>query len=211
MENYIDLWLKQRTCFIAIMCSISLYGWCRCSLYDTPYSAECKAVYNTNCSLFILYLCWDMCKVFSRTQTINDKLIAHHIFSIVGIMNNFSLQTSHVMMSLSMSLMDYVLKKQNGPITLYRSSCILFIRIPLATYFALVYNPTIVSYNEIKMNNTPYSICFIMYDTYLLYSLCRPFMPYFRNLIQIKSKDMQSVLHLFSFETPILHRTKQEN
>ncbi len=186
MDNSIEIWLKQRSYFIAMMCGISLYGWSRCSIYDTLYSTECKLVYNTNCSLFILYLCWDIYKVYNRTQTLKDKLIAHHIFSIIGIMNNFSLQTSHVMIALSMSLMDYVLKNQYIPLALYRSTCILFIRIPLASYFMLMYNPTTISYYIVKMNNTPYSICFILYDTYLLYSLWRPVMPYLMNQIKYK-------------------------
>lgn len=190
MDNSIESWLKQRSYFIAIMCGISLYGWCRCSIYDTSYSIECKSVYNTNCSFFVLYLCWDIYKVFSRTQTLKDKLIAHHIFSIVGIMNNFSLQTSHVMIALSMSLMDYVLKNQYIPLALYRSSCILFIRVPLATYFMLMYNPT-VSYYLVKMNNTPYSICFILYDTYLLYNLWRPVIPYLQIFVQNKFNEIR--------------------
>ncbi len=54
------------------MCSISLYGWCRCSLYDTP-STEYVIVYNTNCSLFVLFLCWDMYTFIKSTQTMNDE------------------------------------------------------------------------------------------------------------------------------------------
>jgi len=190
MDNYIESWLKHRSYFIAAMCSISLYGWCRCSLYNTAYTTECKGVYNANCSFFILYLCWDMYKVFTRTQTLKDKLIAHHIFSIVGIMNNFSLQTSHVMIALSMSLMDYLLKNKYIPLLIYRSSCILLIRIPLATYFMVMYNPTTVSYYGININNTPYSICFMLYDTYLLYCLWNPFMPYFMNVVQNKINEI---------------------
>ena len=191
MDDFIETWLKKCSYSKAVMCSISLYGWCRCSLYDTP-STECVVVYNTNCSLFVLFLCWDMYTFIKSTQTMNDILIVHHIFSIIGIILNFSLQTSHTMISLSMTLMDYVLMKQYMQLALYRSLCILIIRIPLATYFMLLYNPTTISYYAVNMNNAPYSICFILYDIYILYNTWKRYIPYIRSIIQCKLHIRQS-------------------
>lgn len=190
MDNYIEDWIKQRSYFIAIMCGISLYGWSQCSIYDIPHSTECKTAYNTNCSLFILFLCWDACKIMYRKQTVVDKLVVHHLFSIIGVFHNFSLQTSHVMLSLCMSLMDHTLKNRYIPLIVYRSSCILFVRIPLATYFMIMYNPNNVTFG-ITMNNTPYSICFIAYDIYTMYSAWKPIMPYVREVVRNKCYTLQ--------------------
>jgi len=190
MDNYIEEWIKQRSYFIAIMCSFSLYGWSQCSL---QHSTECKTLYSMNCSLFIIYLCWDAYKVFYKKRTIQDKLVIHHIFSMIGVINNFSLQTSHVMLSLCMSLMEHILKNRYIPLIVYRSSCILFIRIPIATYFMLINNPNTVTFG-ITTNNTPYSICFIIYDIYTLYSLWKQAIPYIRDVIRITPLDITHFL-----------------
>lgn len=196
----VDEWDKQRCYLTSFMSALSLYGWYRYSLFDqNPHNKY--EVYHINCLVFLLFLCYDTYKTIIRAETqkrcLNKNILAHHIVSFIGIISKTPLQTSHTMISLCCSSMDYKLRDDKLSLVLYRASCIIFIRIPVATFFLLYYNPTVIySITKISMNNTPYSVCFICYDLYTLYGWYSPNKVFFQGLFANKLNQIRNSIYI---------------
>lgn len=177
--------MKHRCFFMAAMCGLSLYSWFHYSLFD-PIDNSFYTPYYQNCLLMLFYLTWDtyhMCKTPLIRRT--DLMIHHSVsfVSYVSCINNNALQMSNVMIMECISLMNYALRsKENARILkLYRTLCILCVRMPLSLWMWLYYNPTIIypimkvtkgNYHYIYLTTVGnlYSF-FIIYDMFILWKL----------------------------------------
>jgi len=178
--------MRKRCYFISIMCSISLYTWYSYSLF-TPVKNDVFTPYYQNALLMIFYLCWDtyhMTLSSNKSILFRKDLLIHHIVSLVvylSYINNATLQLSNVLIMESISLMNYVWRKHNKWLNLYRTCCIFVIRMPLSLWFWLYYNPQIHSpyiktivgeYHHIYLHllNNVY-LLFLLYDAYILWQI----------------------------------------
>ena len=140
--------MRKRCYFISIMCSISLYTWYSYSLF-TPVENSVFTPYYQNSLLMIFYLCWDtyhMTLSSNKSILFRKDLLIHHIVSLIvylSCINITALQMSNVLIMECISLMNYVWRKHNKWLNLYRTACIFLIRIPLSLWFWLYYNPEI--------------------------------------------------------------------
>jgi hypothetical protein len=115
-----------------------------------------------------------------------DLMIHHSITTIVYLIyiNNATLQINHVLIMECISLMNYVWRNNPQLLKLYRTLCILCVRMPLSLWFLLYYNPSII-YPYWKLTRT-YShylylktlsniyLFFIVYDMFILWKLYKP-------------------------------------
>ena len=181
--------MKTRCYFISAMCSMSLYSWYNYSLFG-PVIIDFFTPYYQNCLLMLFYLCWDTYKMtLSEHKTIlfRTDLIIHHIISLIvflSYINNTTLQMSHVLIMECISLMNYIWKDNPQILNIYRTCCIVLVRMPLSFWFLLYYNPNIMSpylsltieYNHYLYLKTLGNIYlfFIFYDVYILWKIYQP-------------------------------------
>ena len=181
--------MRKRCYFISIMCSISLYTWYSYSLF-TPVENSVFTPYYQNSLLMIFYLCWDtyhMTLSSNKSILFRKDLLIHHIVSLIvylSYINNTALQISNVLIMECISLMNYVWRKHNKWLNLYRTCCIFLIRIPLSLWFWLYYNPEIYSpYLKTIVNDFHHTyldllsnvyVLFIFYDMYILWQIYKP-------------------------------------
>ena len=181
--------MKTRCYFISAMCSMSLYSWYNYSLFD-PVIINFFTPYYQNCLLMLFYLGWDTYKMtLSEHKTIlfRTDLIIHHIISLIiylSYINNTTLQISHVLIMECISLMNYIWKDNPQILNIYRTCCILLVRMPLSFWFWLYYNPNIMypfwkltrEYNHYVYLKTLVNIYlfFIFYDVYILWKIYQP-------------------------------------
>ena len=173
--------MKQRCYFIAVMCGISLYGWYNYSLFE-PINNSFFTPYYQNCLLMLFYLGWDIYHMITNDVLYRTDLMIHHLITIVvyvSFINITSLQMSHVLIMECVSLMNHVWRNHPTCIKLYRTLCIICIRMPLSFWMWLYYNPTI-TYPYAKLTRTHnhflylYTLSniyafFIIYDIFILW------------------------------------------
>ena len=178
--------MKQRCYFISAMCGMSLYSWYNYSLFD-PINNSFFTPYYHNCLLMLFYLGWDTYHMITKPILFRTDLMIHHSITMVvylSYINNTTLQMSNVLSMECISLMNYVWRNNPQLLKLYRTICILCVRMPLSLWFWLYYKPTIV-YPYWELTRT-YHHClylstfgniylfFIIYDIFILWRLYKP-------------------------------------
>ena len=187
--NIINKHMKNRCYFISIMCGMSLYSWYNYSLFDI-INNNFFTPYYQNCLLMLFYLGWDTYNMtLSKNKSLlfrTDLCIHHFVTGIayISYINTVSLQASNVLIMECISLMNYIWRNNPRLLKIYRTLCILFVRIPLSLWFWLYYNPTITyiylektfTYNYyiylLTMSNI--YVFFIIYDIFILWKLFKP-------------------------------------
>ena len=177
---------KQRCCFISAMCGMSLYSMYNYSLFD-PIDNSFFTPYYQNCLLMLFYLGWDTYRMITQHILYRTDLMIHHSVSAVIVLsyiNNATLQLSYLLIMECISLMNFYWRNNRQLLKLYRTLCILCIRMPLSMWAGLYYNPTILypywkktrTYNRylylIIMGNTFFF--YIIYDMFILWKLYKP-------------------------------------
>lgn len=178
--------MKHRCYFISVMCSASLYNWYNYSLFDPVINSIFTAYYQ-NCLLMLFYLCWDtyhMTLSPNRLLLYRTDLVIHHAVTLaiyLSYINNTSLQMSNVLIMESISLMNYTWRNRPELLNIYRTACILLVRMPLSFWFWLYYNPNVIFpylkdtrshnyYLYLRALGNLYCF-FICYDIYILWKL----------------------------------------
>ena len=136
--------MKQKCYFISAMCGMSLYSWYNYSLFD-PIDNSFFTPYYQNGLLFCFYLGWDTYHMITIPVLFRTDLMIHHsvcFVCYVSYINNTPLQMSHYLSMECISLMNYVWRNNPQLLKLYRTLCILCVRVPLITWCFLYYNPT---------------------------------------------------------------------
>lgn len=181
--------MKNRCYFISAMCSASLYSWYNYSLFD-PVVNDFYTVYYQNCLLMLFYLCWDTYHMIlspNRALLYRTDLVIHHTVTLaifLSYINNTALQMNHVLIMESISLMNYVWRDRPEILNIYRTACILLIRMPLSFWFSLYYNPNII-FPYFKENRSHYHytylhalsnvyLFFLCYDVFILWKIYKP-------------------------------------
>ena len=175
--------MKQRCYFISAMCGMSLYSWYNYSLFD-PINNSFFTPYYQNCLLVLIYLGWDTKRMIDTPILFRTDLMIHHSITTViylSYINNTTLQMSNYLIMECISLMNYVWRNNPKLLKLYRTFCIVFIRIPLITWHLLYYNPrfaipmlknnvNILFFNLLCVLEK-FHIFFIIYDMFILWKL----------------------------------------
>ncbi len=181
--------MKHRCYFISAMCSASLYSWYNYSLFDPIINSFFTAYYQ-NCILMIFYLCWDTYHMTLSPNSLllyRTDLVIHHSVTLaiyLSYINNTALQMNNVLVMESISLMNYAWRNRPELLNIYRTACILLIRMPLSFWFYLYYNPNIMlpylketssyeHYLYLRALSNLY-LFFICYDVYILWKLYKP-------------------------------------
>jgi hypothetical protein len=178
--------MKTRCCFIAAMCSMSLYNWYSYSLF-APIDNSVFTPYYCNCLLMLYYLSWDTYRMCTNPILFRTDLMIHHSVTLVvylSYINNTTLQISHVLLMECISLMNYVWRNNPPYLKIYRIVCIFLIRMPLSFFFWIYYNP-VVLYPYLEETRSPIHylylstlgnvyMFFIVYDLFILWKLYKP-------------------------------------
>jgi hypothetical protein len=136
--------MKRRCMFISAMCGLSLYSWYNYSLFD-PIDNNPYTPYYQNGLLFLFYLGWDTYHMATTAILYRTDLVIHHIFAFMltgSSLNNCTLHMSDYMIMECISLMNYTLRNNVRVLNIYRTVCILCVRMPLTLWFILFYHPT---------------------------------------------------------------------
>lgn len=178
--------MKNRCYFISVMCGMSLYNWYNYTLFD-PINNDFFTPYYQNCLLMLFYLGWDMYHMIHTPVLFRTDLMVHHSITTIvylSYINNTALQASNVLIMECVSLMNYVWRNNPQLLKLYRTLCIILIRMPLSFWFWLYYNPKIIipyfkltrTYNHYLYLYTLGNIYmfFIVYDMFILWKLYKP-------------------------------------
>ena len=181
-----DEHMKHRCYFITTMCGLSLYTWSNYSLFD-PITNDFFTPYYQNCLLMIFYLTWDTYNMITRPILYRTDLMIHHavVFIVfISSKNYMSLLASNIIIMENISLLNYALRDNIRLLNLYRTACILFVRLPLTIWVFIYYNPNIIIPHLYKTVTTVeyyylYFILklqtfFILYDMFILWKLYSP-------------------------------------
>jgi hypothetical protein len=171
-ENVISQHMKTRCYFMSVMCGVSLYTWTNYSLFD-PVNNDFFSPHYQNCLLFLFYLSWDLYKMYTNKLLYRTDLVIHHIVSISSCaltFNSYSLQMSNMLIAESISVMNYVWSNEPELLKLWRTACVLLCRMPIELFLIFGHNPTFNAFGW-TTNNTPFAICFILYDCHILWKL----------------------------------------
>jgi hypothetical protein len=178
--------MKNRCYFISAVCGMSLYSWYKYSLFD-PIDNSFITPYYQN-SLFVLfYLSWDTYHMIKKPILFRTDLLIHHIVSSAGcisIINYNALQTNNVLIMECISLMNYIWRNNPKLLKLYRTLCILCVRMPLCIWLFFYYNHNyFLPYINLQLTYHVYMyvyiIChtfifYIVYDMFILWKLYKP-------------------------------------
>jgi hypothetical protein len=185
--------MKHRCCFISTLCSLSLFTWYNnCSSSDTvsmsippthddndyrhPRFHHLTPQY-LNCLFMAFYLCWDMYHMTlssNRRILFRTDLIIHHVVTLKTILyyiNHIPLEISKTIIMECISLMNYTWRDNKKKLNLYRTFCILFVRMPLSFFFMLYKRNTIVTFPYTQINGYWF---FIFYDAFILWKIYKP-------------------------------------
>ena len=180
--------MKHRCYFISAMCSMSLYSWYNYSLFD-PINNRFFTPYYQNCLLMLCYLGWDIYHMITTPVLFRTELMMHHYATLVvylSFINNVSLEASNVLIMECISLMNYVWRNNPPLLKLYRTLCILCVRVPLSLWLLLYYSPNIIIpyYKQLQLHSIHYLylstlhsygwIMYIIYDMFILWKLYKP-------------------------------------
>lgn len=185
--------MKHRCYFISALCALSMYSWYNYGLSTgTNNNDNCedndKSInnnnnnnyfnsYYSNCLLMIFYLCWDafhMLLSSNRRILFRTDLIIHHtvtLFTTLHFINCIPLQISNTIIMECISLLNYVWKDDKKKLNLYRTFCILLVRVPCSFFFIFYNRNNIVNFPYTKINGYWF---FIFYDTFILWKLYKP-------------------------------------
>jgi hypothetical protein len=184
--------MKYRCYFISTLCSLSLYtwyNWYNGSLVDTIHHDNIIITnYNNrfhhvtpqhlNCLLMVFYLCWDMYHMIlssNRRILFRTDLILHHVVTlstVLNYINHIPLEISNTIIMECISLMNYAWRDNKKKLNLYRTFCILFVRMPLSFFFTLYKrNNNIVKFPYTQINGYWF---FIFYDAFILWKIYKP-------------------------------------
>jgi hypothetical protein len=181
--------MKHRCCFISTLCSLSLYTWYNnCSSSDTVYMSippthddndhrlsrfHRLTPQYLNCLLVGFYLSWDMYHMTlssNRSILFRTDLIIHHVSmlsTLLNYMNYIPLEISKIIIMECISLMNYTWRDNKKILNLYRTFCILFVRMPLSFFFICKRN-TIITFPYTQINGYWF---FIFYDAFILWKI----------------------------------------
>ena len=180
--------MKHRCYFISAMCSMSLYSWYNYSLFD-PINNRFFTPYYQNCLLMLCYLGWDIYHMITTPVLFRTELMMHHYATLVvylSFINNVSLEASNILIMECISLMNYVWRNNPPLLKLYRTLCILCVRVPLSLWLLLYYSPNIIIpyYKQLQLHSIHYLylstlhsygwIMYIIYDMFILWKLYKP-------------------------------------
>lgn len=177
--------MKHRCYFISVMCFLSIYTWFSNNLFTYDfYQIKTVSASYINCVIFMFYLHWDLyMMLYSKHKSIlfRKDLFIHHIISLLvylSYINSIEVIMSNILIMECISLLNYTLKDNSKLLNLYRTLCILCIRMPISLWFWIYYNPTYVypyyyaNYSKVIyyyltiLNNI--FLFFIVYDLYIL-------------------------------------------
>ena len=192
MESQVDIQnehMKQRCYYIFAMCSMSLYTWYNYSLFDPVDNSICTPYYQ-NGLLFLFYLGWDtyhMTLSSNRHVLYRTDLIIHHVFAFIltgSSLNNDALHMSNYMIMECISVMNYIGRNNPQLLNVYRTACIMLVRMPLSVYFLVHYHPNYMfPYWESTRTSNHYlylywlykATCFfVFYDMFILWKIYKP-------------------------------------
>lgn len=170
--------MKNRCFFIFAMCGLSMYTWYNYSLFD-PINNDNEnndyfTAYYKNCLLMMFYLCWDMYYMTlssNRRILFRTDLIVHHVITLCTILtyiNHIPLQISNTIIMECISIMNYNWRNNQKLLKIYRTFCILFVRMPLTFWFIFFYKNNIVQFPYSKINGYWF---FILYDAFILWKI----------------------------------------
>jgi hypothetical protein len=170
--------MKNRCFFIFAMCGLSMYTWYNYSLFD-PINNDNEnndyfTAYYKNCLLMMFYLCWDMYYMTlssNRRILFRTDLIVHHVMTLYTLLtytNHIPLQISNTIIMECISLMNYTWRNNQKLLKIYRTFCILFVRMPLTFWFIFYNKNNIVQFPYSKINGYWF---FILYDAFILWKI----------------------------------------
>lgn len=176
--------MKRRCYFISAICGMSLYTWYNYSLFD-PINNSFLTPYYQNCLFMLFYLGWDTYHIITNPVLYRTDLMINHCFTIVfGFsFTKIPLVGSNVLIMECISLMNYIWRNNPKLLKLYRTICVLCIRIPLSLWLLLYYSPNIIIpyYKPLNLHNIHYLylsslhlngwIMYIIYDMFILWKL----------------------------------------
>ena len=188
---------KCRLYFILPMFLVSLYNWYTCSLYD-PVNTSFFTSYYQNCMLMLFYLGWDAYHMMYNPLLFRMYLMVHHILSFVTysiFINICPLQMSHLLIMQCILLMDNLLINHQQLLNMYRTLCILLIRIPIWNWMWLYYFPTYILPNfqvYVYLSVIGKIMPLVtLYDIVILWKICK----YVKYILQLKH-DVQHVKNI---------------
>ena len=130
--------------------------------------------------MFISYLLWDMYAMMREPILFRNDLMIHHIFTffmyVSGTYYNFLKTGSLFMLAESISLFNYVLRKQQRILNYYRLFTIFCIRMPIWFGFLYIHNQ-----HFLYLSYTPYIIftygptLLIIYDLFIIRKIISAF------------------------------------
>jgi hypothetical protein len=178
----------HRCYFISTLCSLSLYTWYNnCSWSDTMsippmhddnnYHHHRVTPQYLNCLLMAFYLCWDMYHMTlssNRRILFRTDLIIHHVVTLstlLNYINHIPLEISNIIIMECISLMNYAWRDNKKKLNLYRTFCILFVRMPLSFFFIFYKRNNIVRFPYTQINGCWF---FIFYDAFILWKIYKP-------------------------------------
>jgi len=178
--------MKLRCYFISAMFSMSLYTWYNYSLFD-PIDNSFMTPYYQNCLFFLFYLGWDTYHMITNPILFRTDLMIHHTlssFTYISFFHICPLQMSNCLILECISLMNYVWRNNPQLLNLYRTVCILCVRLPLWSWIWIYYFPNYILTHYILIlspNHYVYlsitskiMIFFTIYDLFLLHKLYNP-------------------------------------
>ena len=135
----------------------------------------------------LFYLGWDTYHMITNPILFRTELIIHHsisFFTYITFTHICPLQLSNILVCECISLMNNVWRYNPRILKMYRTFCILCVRLPLWIWMWVYYFPTyilthykiILSYNHYLYFSIAGKIMlfFIMYDLFILWKLYKP-------------------------------------
>jgi hypothetical protein len=175
--------MKYRCCFISTLCSLSLYTWYTAvdtihdnNDYNQHPTSQTSPPY-LNCLFMAFYLCWDtyhMTLSSNRRILFRTDLIIHHVVTLstlLNYINHIPLEISKIIIMECISLMNYTWRDNKKRLNLYRTFCILFVRMPLSLFFLFNKINNIVRFPYTNINGYWF---FIFYDAFILWKIYKP-------------------------------------
>lgn len=183
VKNVHNKHMKYRCYCLFTSCILSLHTWyIYPSLFITDFNVSNNLEINSFLNLYHknyflgIHILWDVCSMTlsqNRKILFRTDLMIHHatlLFLLFKYFNILPIIWSKFTIVECISVMNYIWRNNKNLLKIYRTFCILFIRIPLSLLFFFNF------YNN-DINNTiefPYfkSLCFmIIYDAYIIWKL----------------------------------------
>jgi hypothetical protein len=140
--------MRNRCFFMSALCCVSMYNWYNYSLFD-PISNDIYTPYYQNSLFMLFYIGWDTYHMIlgpNKDILFRTDLAIHHVLCLVIIssyINHTPLQMSNYTIMECISLMNYIWRNNPRLLNIYRTICIVLIRIPLMSWYIIYYTPQI--------------------------------------------------------------------